>query len=42
MNKQQLRQAIRQRKRAMTPEEIESRSQAVCRKFLESEDYRRS
>ena len=42
MNKQELRKAIRQRKRAMTPEEIESRSQALCRKFLESEDYRRA
>ena len=42
MNKQELRKAIRQRKRAMTPEEIESRSQALCRKFLESDDYQKA
>ena len=42
MNKQELRKAIRQRKRAMTPEEIESRSQALCRKFLESNAYHRA
>lgn len=40
MNKQELRKAIRARKRAMTPEEIELRSQALCRKFLESSAYR--
>lgn len=42
MNKQELRKAIRQRKRAMTPEEIESRSHALCRKFLESDAYHRA
>lgn len=42
MNKQELRKAIRQRKRAMTPEEIESRSQALCHKFLESDDYQKA
>ena len=42
MNKQELRKAIRQRKRAMTPEEIERRSQALCRKFLQSEAYQRA
>lgn len=41
MNKQQLRQAIRQRKRAMTQEEIEDRSRSLCEKFLKSDDYRR-
>ncbi|MGM9604605.1 MAG: 5-formyltetrahydrofolate cyclo-ligase [Faecousia sp.] len=40
MNKQELRKAIRARKRAMTPEEIALRSQALCRKFLESSAYR--
>ena len=40
MNKQQLRQAIRQRKRAMTQEEIEDRSRSLCEKFLKSDDYR--
>lgn len=41
MNKQQLRQAIRQRKRAMTQEEIEDRSRSLCEKFLKSDGYRR-
>ena len=40
MNKKELRQAIRARKRAMTEEEICSRSQELCRLFLESEAYR--
>ena len=40
MNKQQLRKQIRQRKRAMTEEEIVSRSQALGEKFLASEAYR--
>ena len=40
MNKQELRKAIRTRKRAMTEEEIERRSQSLCRKFLESSAYR--
>lgn len=40
MNKQELRKTIRARKRAMTPEEIQTRSQALCRKFLESSAYR--
>lgn len=38
--KQQLRQAIRQQKQAMTPEEIHRRSQLLCRKVLETEAYR--
>ena len=42
MNKQELRSAIRARKRAMTMEEIETRSDALCRKFLESDAYRRA
>ena len=41
MNKQQLRQAIRQRTRAMTQEEIEDRSRSLCEKFLNSDNYRR-
>lgn len=40
MNKQELRKAIREKKRAMTPEEIDSRSRELCRKFLESDAYR--
>ena len=40
MNKQQLRKAIRERKRAMTEAEIQSRSAALCRKFLQSDAYR--
>ena len=39
MNKQELRKAIRARKRAMTEEEIECRSRSLCRKFLESDAY---
>ena len=41
MNKQQLRQAIRQRKRAMTQEEIEDRCRSLCEKLLNSDNYRR-
>ena len=40
MNKQELRTLIRQRKRAMTPEEIESRSANLAEKFYETELYR--
>ena len=39
MNKQELRQRIRQQKRAMSPEEIESRSSQLCEKFLKSDAY---
>lgn len=42
MNKQELRKAIRARKRAMTGEEIQTRSAALCRKFLQTEEYRRA
>ena len=40
MNKKELRQTIRERKRAMTPEEIESRSQKLGQLFLASDAYR--
>ena len=40
MDKKELRSQIRSRKRAMTEEEIEARSQALCRLFLESRAYR--
>ena len=40
MNKKELRQTIRERKRAMTPEEIESRSRKLGQLFLESDAYR--
>ena len=40
MNKKELRNLIRQRKRAMTPEEIESRSASLAEKFYETEHYR--
>lgn len=40
MNKKELRKAIRQRKRAMTEEEIRERSESLARKFLETEAYR--
>lgn len=42
MNKQELRKTIRARKRAMTPEEIQTRSGALCRKFLETDAYRQA
>lgn len=42
MNKQELRKAIRARKRAMTWEEIQTRSAELCRKFLQTEEYRRA
>ena len=40
MDKKELRNQIRQRKRAMTPEEIQTRSAELCRLFLETEAYR--
>lgn len=40
MNKQELRRAIRDRKRAMSPEEIEQRSANLGELFLRSEAYR--
>lgn len=40
MDKKELRRKIRERKRAMTEEEIQQRSEALARLFLESELYR--
>lgn len=42
MDKQQLRKAIREKKRAMTPEEIERRSEILARLFLETPVYRQA
>lgn len=42
MNKQELRSMIRQRKRAMTPEEIQRRSDALRELFLRTEAYRQA
>ena len=41
-SKQALRRHIRQRKLAMSPEEITARSEALCRLVLETEAYRRA
>ena len=40
MNKHQIRAYIRQKKRAMTPEQIREKSQTLARMFLETEYYR--
>ena len=40
MNKQELRRAIRERKRAMTLEEIEARSAVLAEKFAQSDAYK--
>lgn len=40
MNKQELRRTIREQKRAMTPEEIETRSAALGEKFTECDVYK--
>jgi 5-formyltetrahydrofolate cyclo-ligase len=40
MNKQELRAWVRQKKRAMTVEEIEARSAALAEKFCETDFYR--
>ena len=42
MDKTSLRKQIREKKRAMTPEEIEAASQKLCQLFLASELYRRA
>ncbi len=42
MNKQELRNMIRQRKRAMTPEEIQRRSDALRERFLRTDAYRQA
>ena len=39
MNKKELRAMIREKKRAMTPEEIDCRSAKLCELFLQSEAY---
>lgn len=40
MNKKELRAVIREKKRAMTPEEINCRSEKLCELFLQSEAYK--
>ena len=42
MDKTSLRKQIREKKRAMTPEEIETASQKLCQLFLTSELYRQA
>lgn len=42
MNKQELRKMIRERKRAMSPEEIQRRSDALRRLFLRTDAYRQA
>ena len=42
MDKTSLRKQIREKKRAMTPEQIETASQKLCELFLRSELYRRA
>ena len=42
MDKTELRREIREKKRAMTPEEIERRSRELGRKFAATEAYRRA
>ena len=42
MNKQELRKSIRERKRAMTPEEIDAKSAELGRLFTASEAYRKA
>ena len=42
MDKTELRRRIREKKRAMTAEEIERRSQELGRKFAATEAYRRA
>lgn len=42
LSKQALRRAIRQRKQAMTPEDIAARSADLCRRVLESDAYRQA
>ena len=40
MNKTELRKTVRARKRAMTEEQIQEKSEALTRLFLQSEEYR--
>ena len=42
MDKTELRRRIREKKRAMTPEEIEERSRELGRRFAATEAYRRA
>ena len=42
VNKQELRKAIRARKRAITEEEIVQKSQALAEKFLASKAYKQA
>lgn len=42
MNKQELRKSIREKKRAMSPEEIEARSAALLELFTATEAYRQA
>lgn len=42
MNKQELRRAIREKKRSMTPEQIEEKSSLLARLFFESDAYRQA
>lgn len=40
LNKQELRAAVRQQKKAMVPEDIDKKSKELCRMVLQSEEYR--
>lgn len=42
MNKQELRRTIREKKRSMTPEQIEEKSGLLARLFFESDAYRQA
>ena len=42
MDKTELRRVIRQKKREMTTQQIESASAQLCRRFLQCEEYRRA
>lgn len=42
MNKQELRKAVREKKRAMTPQEIEKRSQLLLQQFVQTEAYQKA
>lgn len=42
MNKQELRKAVREKKRAMTTQEIEKRSQLLLQQFVQTEAYQKA
>ena len=42
MDKKELRRAIREKKRAMTPQEIEAKSARLCELFTASEAYQQA